>query len=277
MSQLAAPNATIRRTRPGTTVRAGGRTAPGRTAPARQPAARPQTRTKPRATPKSSSTPRATSRPVARAARGRTRVAAVPRANSRFGFVLLAVAFASLLALLLLNTARAEQSVTIGRLSSDVTTLENRSEALSSELDAVSAPEELAARAQKLGMRHASAIIYKDKATGKTLGVAGSSQAGADINLNTLPNTPASKAAAALLSSASVGLHIDDPVARARAEAKSKAEAAAKDRADKAKQQQAEQDKAKHDKAQAHKAKAEAGAKAAASADPGQAQQTGKK
>lgn len=156
-------------------------------------------------------------------------VTRAPRSGLRFAVLMAVIAFGSILALLLLNTARAEQSFTIGRLNADVATLQDRQEALSSELDAVSAPEELSIRAEKLGMKHASGVVFKDKANGRVIGVAGSSMPGADINVNTLPNTPASNAATAMLKSGTVGLHITDPVAQAAAEAKAKAAAAAAD------------------------------------------------
>lgn len=216
MSQLAAPTRTIRRTSD-TPVR----------------------RVTPRVAP---ATAKARVRTVERAT--------APKSNGRFLVLMAVIAFGSILALLLLNTARAEQSFTLSRLNADVKTLEDRQEALSSEIDAVSAPEELAIRAEKLGMKHASGVVYKDATSHKVIGVAGSSAAGSDINVNTLPNTPASNAAAAMLDSGSVGLHITDPVAKAQAEARAKAKADAKKAQDKAK---ADAKKAEQKKAEAAK------------------------
>lgn len=198
-------------------------------------------------------TTRATSRPARTSSRpsparrtvatrpGRAQVGAVAQRRSSSGFMALVciLAFVSAIALLLLNTMRAEQSFTLNKLRSDVTTLNDRQQGLESDISAVSTPEHLAVKAQEIGLVQAPQIVYKDRATKKTLGVASSTEAGSALNVNTLPSTPASKAAGDVLDSGTIGLHITDPVARAKAQADAKA------KADQAKADQAKRDAAK--------------------------------
>ena len=171
------------------------------------------------------SRPRVTSaRSGARLARPSTQVAAAKRTgNARFMALVIIVAVASALALLFLNTMRAEQSFTLSTLRSDVSTLNEREQALDSEISAVSAPEELTLKAASYGMVKPASITYVSRDTGKNLGVAHPSQAGSGLSVNTLPSTPDSKAAAEVLASGTIGLHITDPVAQAQAKAKADA------------------------------------------------------
>lgn len=173
------------------------------------------------------SRPRVTSaRSGARPARPATQVATAERAgHTRFMALAVLVAMASALALLFLNTMRAEQSFTLSTLRSDVSTLNEREQALDSEISAVSAPEELTLKAESYGMVKPASITYVSRDTGKKLGVAHPSQAGTALSVNTLPSTPASKAAGEVIASGTVGLHITDPVAQAQARAKEKAAA----------------------------------------------------
>lgn len=203
MSQLAAPARPVRTPRPG-----------------------------PRSARPASRASRPTSRPAVTARRSApvrsgAGVATVARARRGNGFMIsvVLVALTSIMALLLLNTMRAEQSFTLSKLRADVATLGDQEQALDSELSAVSASERLAVRADELGMRPAASIKYVDRATGKSLGVAGSASAGQALSVNTLPDTPARRAATDVLASGGVGVHITDPVARAAAAAKAKAEA----------------------------------------------------
>lgn len=175
------------------------------------------------------SRPRSAARPVRSASRPLgaspvTSVAATTRTrDSRFMGLVIVVAIASALALLFLNTMRAEQSFTLSTLRSDVSTLNDRQQALESEISAVSAPEQLAMKAEAAGMGPASQITYVKRDTGKTIGVAGRAKGGAALSVNTLPTTPSSRAAAEALASGTIGLHVTDPVATAKAAAKADA------------------------------------------------------
>lgn len=144
------------------------------------------------------------------------------------------VAFSCALALLLLNTLRAEQSFTLTKLRSDVTTLGDREQALNSEIDAVSAPQSLAMKANEYGLKPATSVTYKSRSTGKTLGTTGAVGA-TKLGVNTLPDTPATRVATSVLDSGTIGLHITDPVEQARKDAADKAKADAAKRADEAK------------------------------------------
>lgn len=210
----------------------------------------------PRSTRASSRPARTTRRPApasraaaVRPVRARTETVAGKRPVSGFMALVFVFAFVSALSLLLLNTMRAEQSFTLNKLRSDVATLEDRQQGLDSEISAVSAPEHLAVKAEEYGMVRAEQVRYVNRTTGKQVGVATSGQAGQRLSVNTLSTTPASKAAADVLDSGTIGLHITDPVARAKAaaEAKAKADAAkAKAEADaKAKQAKSKDAKAK--------------------------------
>lgn len=183
--------------------------------------------------------PRVTTRPVRSVSRpaparrasrvrpARPQVGAVAQKRSGSGFMALVcvLAFVSAMALLLLNTLRAEQSFTLNKLRGDVATLSDRQQALDSELSAMSAPEHLAVMADEYGMVQASRVRFVSRATGKQIGVAGSTAAGSPLSVNTLPTSSASKAAADVIDSGTIGLHITDPVARAKAQAEAKAKA----------------------------------------------------
>lgn len=210
----------------------------------------------PRSTRASSRPARTTRRPApasraaaVRPVRARTETVAGKRPVSGFMALVFVFAFVSALSLLLLNTMRAEQSFTLNKLRSDVSTLDDRQQGLDSEISAVSAPEHLAVKAEEYGMVRAEQVRYVNRTTGKQVGVATSGQAGQRLSVNTLSTTPASKAAADVLDSGTIGLHITDPVAKAKAaaDAKAKADAAkAKAEADaKAKQAKSKDAKAK--------------------------------
>lgn len=210
----------------------------------------------PRSTRASSRPARTTRRPApasraaaVRPVRARTETIAGKRPVSGFMALVFVFAFVSALSLLLLNTMRAEQSFTLNKLRSDVATLDDRQQGLDSEISAVSAPEHLAVKAEEYGMVRAEQVRYVNRTTGKQVGVATSGQAGQRLSVNTLSTTPASKAAADVLDSGTIGLRITDPVAKAKAaaDAKAKADAAkAKAEADaKAKQAKSKDAKAK--------------------------------
>lgn len=129
------------------------------------------------------------------------------------GFVVLCVLLLvlGLLSLLLLNTNRAQESFAIDKLQSKSAALTDQQQQLSSEIDAQSAPQQLALRAQKMGLAPAARIRYVRKADGKVLGVAKRSGKDSTFTVGTLPSTPASRAAGTAVSTASAGLLVSKP------------------------------------------------------------------
>ncbi len=129
------------------------------------------------------------------------------------GFVVLCVVLlvGGLLALLLLNTNRAQSSFAIEKLQAKSAALTDEQQQLSADIDAQSAPQQLALRAQQMGLKPASKIRYVRKADGTVLGVAKRSGKDSAITVGTLPSTPASRAAGAAVSAASAGLLVTKP------------------------------------------------------------------
>lgn len=163
-------------------------------------------------------------------------VSAAPRSGAGFMVLIGVIALLGIVALLMLNTLRAEQSFTVQRLQSDVTTLQQRQQQLQSDLSAVSSPENLAVKADALGMVRAGSVKYVRASDHKSLGIASVSGGGSTLNVQTLPNTPANRVATQMLADGTLGAHITDPVeaavdaARAKAAADTaKAKAAADD------------------------------------------------
>ncbi|TWP35190.1 hypothetical protein [Leekyejoonella antrihumi] len=151
-----------------------------------------------------------TTHPKAQQATPRLRVVqpADTHATEGVGFVVacLLLLVSGLVVLLLLNTVRAQQSFTMDRLQAQSNTLSDTQQELQSDLDNVSAPQQLALKAQSLGLRPASKIRYVRKSDGKVLGVAKDSSQAGPFTVGTLPTTPASQAAGAAQAAASAGL-----------------------------------------------------------------------
>ncbi|NNG39631.1 hypothetical protein HJ588_10150 [Flexivirga sp. ID2601S] len=166
----------------------------------------------PRPTAKSTRLPK---RPAATTSRPSLRVVQHQDAaeHSGVGFVMLCVFLlvGGLIALLLLNTSRAQQSFAIDKLQAKSANLTDQQQAISSQLDDLAAPQQLALRAQQLGLVPAKNVKYVRKADGKVLGVAKASGAQSAFTVGTLPSTPASRAADATTSAASLGLVITKP------------------------------------------------------------------
>lgn len=186
--------------------------------------------------PMRASAPRPRPRPAGRSLREVSRpvapvVATTRTRDSRFMGLMIVVAFLAALSMLLLNTMRAEQSFTLSTLRSDVSSLDDQEQALRSEIAAMSAPEQLALKASGYGMVPSTEVTYVSRATGKKLGVAGSVRSGAGLSVNTLPNTPSSRAAGEVIASGTMGLHLTDPVAREKAQRDAAAKKAAADEA----------------------------------------------
>lgn len=129
------------------------------------------------------------------------------------GFVLLCVLLlvGGLLSLLLLNTNRAQSSFAIDKLQAKSAALTDEQQQLAGEIDAQSAPQQLALRAQQMGLQPASKVRYVRKADGTVLGVAKRSGKDSAITVGTLPSTPASRAAGTAVSAASSGLLVTKP------------------------------------------------------------------
>lgn len=160
-------------------------------------------------------------RPVARSARStratrgasqtpRLRVVETKDAaeHTGAGFVVLCVLLlvGGLISLLLLNTNRAQESFAIEKLQAKSAGLTAQQQKLSSEIDAISAPQQLALQAQGLGLEPATKIRYVRKADGKLLGVAKRSAKDSALTVDTLPSTPASRTAGVAVRAASSGL-----------------------------------------------------------------------
>lgn len=148
--------------------------------------------------------------------------------HTAFGVFCAILLAAGLLGLLLLNTARAEQSFALDDLQKSNAALTDNEQQLNSELSSVSAPEQLALRAQEMGMKPSGEVTYLRASDRKVLGVAKRDATGAAFTVNTLPATPASGVAAKAVVASSTGIAIKPPPkpaakAPAGGEAKSKA------------------------------------------------------
>lgn len=159
---------------------------------------------------RTSSGARAGSAPAAKGARRTSAVVAPPQTRGvGIGFVaicLLAMV-GGLVALLLLNTQRAEQAFAFDRLQAKSASLAATQESLDSQLDAAAAPQQLALQAQAQGMVPATSIRFVDS-NGKTVGVAKGTASANPFTVGTLPSTPASKVAALAASVASAGVQL---------------------------------------------------------------------
>jgi len=166
-------------------------------------------------------------RPAARAARP-ARPARAPQAprlrlvetkdaaeHTGAGFVVLCVLLlvGGLISLLLLNTNRAQESFAIEKLQAKSASLTDQQQQLSSQIDAMSAPQQLALQAQRMGLRPATKIRYVRASDGRALGVAKRSSADSALTVDTLPSTPASQAAGVAVSAAASGLLVTKPLA----------------------------------------------------------------
>jgi hypothetical protein len=101
-------------------------------------------------------------------------VQAPPTAGSPLGFAMICAALlgAGLIALLLLNTAVAQDSFGLQRLKAGSQQLTDQKQALTQNNDLAAAPAQLSARAWSLGLVPASGTAFLQLPTGKVLGVA---------------------------------------------------------------------------------------------------------
>lgn len=153
---------------------------------------------------------------VGRSAAPRARLTVVqgaPMRRSATGFSLICGALLALglIALLLLNTARAEQSFALSSLQNSQTTLADNEEQLRGELSSVSAPQQVALAAQAQGMVQAGEVTYVRASDRKVLGVAGRSAAADPFTVGTLPDTPASAVADKAVAASSGAVLIQAP------------------------------------------------------------------
>ncbi|MBX6371560.1 MAG: septum formation initiator family protein [Acidothermus sp.] len=116
---------------------------------------------------------RAAPRPAPAPPRPRLRVVSQPRRAPRAPFVLLVCALlvGGLVAVLVLNTWLAQGSFTLRHLQREQQQLADQAQALNRELQALEAPEALAARASALGLVPAPNPVFRNAATGAVLGV----------------------------------------------------------------------------------------------------------
>lgn len=183
---------------------------------------------------------RSASRPTLRVVQTRD-----AKEHSGVGFVVTCVLLlvGGLIALLLLNTERAQQSFAIDKLQAKSALMTDQQQALSAQVDDLSAPQELARRAQEMGLVTASKVKYVRKSDGKVLGESSPSGGGQQINVGTLPSTPASRAAAKGVTAANLGLVVtDEATVKKQAAAKAKAAAKKKQAAAKKKSSDAKSD-----------------------------------
>ena len=101
-------------------------------------------------------------------------VQAPPTAGSPLGFAVICAALlgTGLIALLLLNTAVAQDSFGLQRLQAGSQQLADQRQALTQSNDLAAAPAQLSARAWSLGLVPASSTAFLQLPTGKVLGVA---------------------------------------------------------------------------------------------------------
>ncbi|GAB3585066.1 hypothetical protein [Calidifontibacter terrae] len=133
--------------------------------------------------------------------------------QSGIGFVVLCVSLvvAGFLSVLLLNTARAQQQYTIDDLQSQTSRLAGTQQELSSEIDALSAPQQLALKAQEMGLAPASKVTYVRASDRRVVGVASGAAVGSAFTVDTLPTTPTSKLAGLAVSTAGQSVVIAAP------------------------------------------------------------------
>ncbi|RNI20258.1 hypothetical protein [Flexivirga caeni] len=167
-------------------------------------------------------------RPAAQPPRLRVVEAKDAAEHTGVGFVLLCVLLlvGGLIGLLLLNTDRAQESFAAQNLQSQSSSLTDQQQALSGDIDAMSAPQQLALQAQRMGLVQATTTRFVRASDGKLLGVAKRSAKDSALTVETLPTTPASQVAAEAVSAASSGLLVTKPKPASKhhpAAAKSKA------------------------------------------------------
>lgn len=140
----------------------------------------------------------------------------VRRSSTGFTVLCSTLLALGLLALLLLNTARAEQSFALTELERSSTTLADNERQLRSDLSNVSAPQQVALKAQEMGMVPASEVAYVRESDGKVLGVAPRGEGGDPFTVGTLPDTPASRVAdSAVAAAGTVLVHTPKPKPKA--------------------------------------------------------------
>ncbi|WP_156822572.1 hypothetical protein [Demetria terragena] len=149
--------------------------------------------------------------------------------RSRTGFTVLCSTLLALglLALLLLNTARAEQSFALGELQKSSTSLSDNERQLRSDISNVSAPQQVALKAQEMGMVPAPQVAYVRSSDGKVLGVADRAPGDNTFTVGTLPDTPASRVADSAVKAAET-VRVQPPKPKPKPSAKPSASASPK-------------------------------------------------
>ncbi|NHN56040.1 hypothetical protein G9U51_09655 [Calidifontibacter sp. DB0510] len=158
--------------------------------------------------------PRAVRRAPARPQLRVVQASEATMSSTVFAVICTVLLAAGLLTVLLLNTARAQQQYAVDSLQAQSNRLAGTEQDLRSDLDSMAAPQQLALRAQAMGLRPATRIQYVRAGDGKVLGVAGAASTGAPFTVGTLPTTPASKLASTAVQAADGALRLGIPVAK---------------------------------------------------------------
>lgn len=111
--------------------------------------------------------------------------------NAVFAALCMVLLVSGLVSLLMLNTAMAEGSFTLGGLQKTSGELADTQNALTQAVDAQRSPANLAARATKLGMVPAESAAFLRLSDGKVLGVASQAKANPGFTVVTAPQTSA--------------------------------------------------------------------------------------
>ncbi|ANH39143.1 hypothetical protein I601_2727 [Nocardioides dokdonensis FR1436] len=129
---------------------------------------------------------------IAGAAVERARLTVVPVARTRaakvpFVTLVTVLLLGGVVGLLLFNTSMQQSAFTATALEQRATVLSARQEALSTKLERLREPQEIARRAQKMGMQVPAAPLFLDLADGSVSGDPSGATTGAALPLDPLP------------------------------------------------------------------------------------------
>lgn len=147
-----------------------------------------------------------------------------------FGVLCVALVVAGFVSVLLLNTARAQQQFTINDLQTRSDRLAGTEQDLTSQLAAVSAPQQLALDAQRMGLQPATKVQYVRTTDRKVVRESAGPGTGSGFTVDTLPKTPTSTLAGTAVAAGGQSILIAPaPPKPAPAASKGKADTTAKD------------------------------------------------
>ncbi len=138
--------------------------------------------------------------------------AADAREGRSAGFIALCVLVLGLglVALLLLNTERAQQSYTLDSLKTTSAGLADTQQDLNTQVRTLGAAQALAQRAEAMGLQPSTHIRYQ-RPDGTTVGVANSPSSKTPFTVESVPTGPAGRVAASAAVGASVGAAVGAP------------------------------------------------------------------